>query len=101
MSVIFVGITSRLALWKAPLSSTITFNSLGFCKENSFKNNWKQSVLQKGNSNKNDAPFIGENAPNKYVDWKTCWKGQIGFTPLAVRALPFLVNKPNLLSSWK
>ena len=58
-------------------------------------------LLQAGNSNKNESPSNGENAPNKYVDLKTCWNGHIGFTPFAVNAFPFIVNKPNLLSSWK
>ena len=35
--IIFSGIIKDFALWKAPLSSTIIFNSSGFCKENSFR----------------------------------------------------------------
>jgi hypothetical protein len=42
---------------------------------------------------------MGENAPNKNNDLKTCWNGQIGLTPFAAKHFPFLVNKPNLVSS--
>jgi len=99
--IIFSGIINAFALWKAPLSSTITFSSVGLCKENSLRNNWKVCALQCGISKRKWSPVIGENAPKRYKDWKTCWNGHIGFTPNAAKAFPFLVNKPNLLSSWK
>ena len=62
--IILSGTFNLLALWNAPLSSTINFSSSGFINENSLRNSSKLSVLQKGKSNKNDDPSIGENAPN-------------------------------------
>lgn len=100
-STILSGTSSALALWNAPLSSTKILNSSGFLLESSSRNNWKLSVLQCGSSSKKLSPSIGENAPKSQSVWKTCWNGQIGLTPFAVSALPFRVNRPNLLSSWK
>jgi hypothetical protein len=57
--------------------------------------------LQFGISSRNLSPSIGEKAPKRYVVLNIWWNGQIGLMPLAVSALPFLVNRPNLLSSWK
>ena len=98
---IFSGITKALDLWNAPLSRTIILNSFGFCFANSFKKIWKLFESQFGSSKRNLSPLIGEKAPNKYSVWNTWWNGHIGLTPIAVRDFPFLVNKPNLLSSPK
>ena len=98
---IFSGIINLWALWKAPLSRRTILNSSEDLSENSFKKIWKVSVLQCGISNSKWSPVIGEKAPNKYNDWKTCWNRQIGLMPLAVNPLPFLVNNPKRLSSWQ
>ena len=59
------------------------------------------SLLQFGSSNKKEAPVRGEKVPKRYVDLNTCSTVHIGFTPFAIRDLPFLVNNPKRLSSWK
>ena len=97
----FLGICNDFALWNGPLSSTIIFNSSGRCFENSSMNSWNISALQAGISAAILSPLIGEYAPNRYVLLNTWWKGQIGFTPLAVKVLPFLVKSPNRHSSSK
>jgi hypothetical protein len=43
-----LGIFNRIALWKLPLSSTITLNFFGLKLENSSRYTWKLSVLQAG-----------------------------------------------------
>ena len=101
MRTMLAGIFNDLALWKAPLSKTISFNSFSCWRENWSRDIWKVFPLQLGSSIKKLSPVMGEKAPNKYVDRNTCWNLQIGFTPLAVRVLPALVKRPNLLSSWK
>ena len=42
---------------------------------------------------------MDEKAPESQVDLKTCWNVQIGLTLIAVRDLPFRVNKPKRDSS--
>ena len=59
------GILSFLALWKAPLSSTISLSSFGSSFEKLSKKIWKVTELQKGSSNKNLFPLIGEKAPKR------------------------------------
>lgn len=101
MKDMLLGMLSDFAWWKAPLSSITILNSVGFCAESWSINSWNVWLLQWGNSSRQWAPVIGENAPNKYRLSKRWRKGATGLIPLAVIILRSTVNSPKRLSSWK